>query len=139
MILVERNVGRLIEGVVATPIDVAEAEAGVQRIRLTVLSAPARAICCIDATGLKLLPSSVSETFVALFTRDNPRIECSAFLLSRRASGVGLQLDRMLREAGHPARRSFDDRDAMSAWLEPMLTIEERDRLRAFLRSRPAP
>ena len=137
MVRVERNVGRLIEGAVATPIDIAEAESAVQRIRLTVLSAPARAICCIDATGLTLLPSQVSETFVALFTRDNPRIECSAFLLSRRASGVGLQLDRMLREAGHPARRSFDDRDTMSAWLDTMLTAEERAQLRVFLRTLP--
>ena len=138
MVRVERNVGRLIEGAVATPIGVTEAEGAVQRIRLTVLSAPARAICCIDATGLTLLPAPVSEAFVALFTRDNPRIECSAFLLSRRASGVGLQLDRMLREAGHPARRSFDDREAMGAWLDPMLTPEERAQLRRFIDRLPA-
>ena len=133
MVLVERNVGRLVEGVVSSPIEPSEIEGAIQRIRLTVLGAPGKAVCCIDATGLTLLPAGVSDTFVALFTRDNPKIESSAFLLSKRASGVGLQLDRMLRQAGHPARRSFDDRDALQEWLNTTLTGEEQARLRVFL------
>ena len=135
MIRVSRNVGRLIEAFVASPITVNEAESTVQQVRLTILGAPAKAVCCIDATGLTLMPDEVSEAFVSLFTRDNPKVECSAFLIAKRASGVGLQLGRMLRQAGHPARRSFDDRDELEGWVGTFLAADERAQLGRFLRS----
>jgi hypothetical protein len=47
---------------------------------------------------------------------------------------LGLQIQRMIREANNPNRRAFRDPDALVAWLGEVLSVQERIRLAAVLR-----
>lgn len=133
MYTIEKHAGRLIEAKLAAPLTAADAEAIVHRVRMLVLSLPGKAVCCIDATELDLLPTEAFDAFVALFTRDNPKIERSGFLLARSLSAFGMQMQRMIRSANSPNRRTFDERAALQSWLAEVLSPSERERLSALL------
>ena len=50
---------------------------------------------------------------------------------------VALQIHRMIREAGHPERRTFSNADELRRWLGEILEEKERARLEQRL-ARPA-
>ena len=133
MYTLEKNIGRLIEAQLASPITLADVENIVQRTRLHVLGAQGKAVCCVDLTQLAALPPEATDAFIALFTRDNPKVERSGFLVARRHSSIGLQMDRMIRQANNPARQSFEERHLLIQFLDEVLSPPERQRLRQFL------
>jgi hypothetical protein len=136
---IEKNVGRLIEAQIGSPLTLADVESIVQQTRLHVLGVQGKAVCCVDLTLLYSLPLEATEAFVALFTRDNPRIERSGFLVARRQSSIGLQMDRMIRQGNNPARQSFEERRQVQQFLDEVLTPPESQRLRQFLLSSSSP
>lgn len=133
MFKIEHNTGRLIEAVVATPLAASEVTDLVHRFRMHVLGVPGRVVLCGDVTGMQLLPSEWADQFTAMFTRDNAKVERSAFLVSQKRSAFGNQLERMVREANNPARRVFDSKLALETYLAPVLDDAERAAVRALL------
>lgn len=133
MYIVEKHAGRLIETRLGSPLTRADVESTIQHVRLNILALPGKAVCCADLTQLDALPPDAIELFLAMFTRDNPRIERSAFLLARAGTALGLQLMRMFRQAGSPARMTFDDKAELATWLAEVLIPAERLRLNEFL------
>jgi len=63
----------------------------------------------------------------------NARIERSAILGATNSPVAVLQFLRVVRESRHPARRVYEDRRPMIAWLGERLTEPERERLAQFL------
>ncbi|MEO7111505.1 MAG: hypothetical protein ABI183_13785 [Polyangiaceae bacterium] len=63
---------------------------------------------------------------------DNPKLLRAGMLISPEAPTRMLQIARMTKEAGNPARRTFGDAHALMTWLDPELSIDERAALEAF-------
>ncbi len=134
MYYVELKVGRLFEARFEAPVTMAEVKGAVLRTRTLLLSRSERVIGCTDLRKNKLTDDEVTATFVQMLKQDNPKIERSAFLVSPADPVYCLQIERMLREAGNPARRAFRDPARMFAWLSDALTPAEMARARAFVR-----
>ncbi len=135
MHIVEKHTGRLIEARLGTPLSRVDIENVIQQVRMNIVASPAKVVCCVDLTQLSALPPDAIELFLAMFTRDNPRIERSGFLLNRVGTALGMQVARMIRQAGSVARMTFEDPPALAAWLAEVLSPAERARLTEFLGS----
>lgn len=132
---IEAASGRLIEVRMSSPLTAADVPNVIQQIRLAVLSCSERVVMCGDLTRMLVMPPEYAEQFTAMFTRDNPKVERSAFLVAAKRSSFTMQLERMVREAKNPARKVFDDKNELLAYLEPALTPTEVKRLRALIDS----
>lgn len=133
---VEMRVGRLLEVRAILPIRLEEIPAIVDGVRRIFERAPRMVVAILDARSYGVEPPAATDHFIETIKRDNPRIERSAFLIEPDQSLLGLQLDRMIREAGNPNRRLFRDIEAATAFLRPSLTVQESARLDEFLASR---
>ncbi|NUP07688.1 MAG: hypothetical protein HOW73_16700 [Polyangiaceae bacterium] len=139
MYIVQKPVGRLIEARMGSPLTAGDVDNVIQHMRLNILSIPGRVVCVGDFTQLEELPPESMASFTALLTRDNPRVERSGFLISRKMSKLGLQIEQIIETAGGPHRKTFDDKDALAKWLGNVLTEEERASLKMFLSKTGAP
>jgi hypothetical protein len=133
MYSIEKTKGRLILAAVASPLTADDVDGIVQRVRMNVLGQPGRVVCFADLTRLDGLPPEAVDAFVAMFTRDNPKVERSAFLLARSTSAVALQVNRMIRAAKSPSRMAFEDALTLRSWLGEVLDVEDRRQLKDFL------
>lgn len=94
--------------------------------------AGASAVICSDWRGIEVFSPEVGEALIELLRRDNVRIERSALLLSPGGAIFNLQVERLLREAGNPARRAFRNVDHLLAWLGEVLSPEETQSARQW-------
>lgn len=133
MYIVERNEGRLIEARLGSPLTAAEVDGVIQSVRMYVLSQPNKVICVADLSRLETLPEAQVDAFIAMFTRDNAKVERSGMLLGRSTGTAALQINRMIRAAKSPSRQAFDDTESLRLWLEQVLRAAEKVRLREFL------
>jgi len=133
MYSIEKTKGRLILATVASPLTAGDVDGIVQRVRMNVLGQPGRVVCFADLTRLDGLPPDAVDAFVAMFTRDNPKVERSAFLLARSTSAVAIQVNRMIRAAKSPSRMAFEAVHALRSWLGEVLDAEDRRQLKEFL------
>ena len=86
-----------------------------------------------DLRAARTFSPETTDRFVALMRSDNAKIERTATIVSHESPTLGLQVARMAREAGHPGRRAFFDVAELVAWLEPVLSEDERLALDVFL------
>jgi hypothetical protein len=125
--------GRLITLRLASPVSDEESLAVVNDVKRALGAVTGRGVICTELTGAKTFSQPVAERFTALMRADNPKIERSAFLIAPEAATFGLQIERMIREAGNPSRRTFRERAHIEAWVAELLGADERVALRAFL------
>ena len=132
MLTVENPVGRLLELRVSSPFSLEEMGPFQTKLMRLVSSAPGNSVACTDLRGARVMPDEVAARFVTIMKADNPRMERSGFLVSESAL-FSLQIERMLREAGNPMRRTFRESHEMVAWLSELLTAAESASARDFL------
>jgi hypothetical protein len=132
MYTLEIRQGRFLEARISSPIAIAEVASFGLRLREILSGTKGSVVICTDLRRANVFPPEVADAFVGLMKGDNPRVERSAFLAGESAM-FGLQIERMLRDAGNPARKSFRDRAALAAWLGELLDEKERVRLAAYL------
>lgn len=90
-------------------------------------------LACPDFRGATLLRPTAAERIIDLMKRDNRSVERSAILAAKSATFT-LQLTRFLREsASESRRRIFTEVEPFYAWLDEVMTTEERIRLRQFV------
>ncbi len=128
--------GRLVTYRVVPPVDEDRAEAASRAVRGAVAAVPGPVVICSDVTEARTLSGPSAQQFIALMKADNPKVERSALLLDPSSATFALQLERMVREAKSPARRTFREARALYDWLQPVLTPPETEALEAFLRPR---
>jgi hypothetical protein len=133
MIQVECVVGRLVEVRTMSPFTMDEIAAFTVSFMKILKAARGRVVPCTDLRGSLVASPEQSEAFSAMFRRDNPMLERSGILLPAGQATLGLQLERMVREAGNPARRTFREVAPLCAFLDEVLDREEQARLRVFL------
>ena len=133
MYSIENNTGRLIEACLASPLAGVEVEGCIARIRALVLSLSQKVVFVVDLTGCTVLAPDIADKFLAMMRADNPRVERTAYLLPPQHALIGLQVERLIRDAGSPVRRTFRDFALAEAWLSSILNPREQDGLHRFL------
>jgi hypothetical protein len=130
---VRNPAGRLVTFRVIPPVDDGNSARSALELRSAIAGVAGPVVVCADLTAARTFSPETTERFVALMRSDNPKLERGALLLDGHSATVALQVERMVREANLPARRTFRDRGELLAWLEPVLTPAEQAALAAFL------
>jgi hypothetical protein len=86
-------------------------------------------VICGDYRETSLLSQPTADAFLSMFSTFNPRIERSGVLLSAKHATFNLQVERIVREAGKPSRRTFRVPSEFAAWLGEVLSADERTAL----------
>jgi hypothetical protein len=133
LVVVENPVGRLITYRVVPPVDDSNATRAATLLRTAIVAIGRPVVLCADLTEARTFAAGTAEQFVALMKSDNPKLERSALLLSEASATLVLQIERMVREAGSPARRVFLDRQELRGWLHLVLSQDEGVALEEFL------
>jgi hypothetical protein len=92
-----------------------------------------KAVICADWRQANVLRPDVADRLIGLLTRGNTFLERSAVLLAREHATFNLQVERLVREANNPARKTFRATGPLEIWLDEVLDSAERIRLRDFL------
>jgi hypothetical protein len=110
-----------------------EFEEGMVHFRALVNASPLRKILCADLRACRVLLPEVADSLLDAMRRDNPVLERSAILVSESAL-FGLQMERLVREAKNPNRRTFREEAEILNWVSEILTLGERRRAADFFR-----
>ena len=124
--------GRLLECRIASPVTVEEVSAFAAKLKAALASTQKQVVICCDVRRANVFPPEVSDAWVKVMKSDNPRVERSGFLVGESAM-FGLQVERMIRDAGNPHRRAFRDLAQATAFVGELLDSQERARLSAFV------
>ncbi len=133
MVVVENPVGRLVTLRLAPPVDDSDTTRAVTDVRATLLAIGRPVVGCVDVSECGTFSPEATEKFVAVMKSGNQDVERSAVLLSEASATFMLQMERILRAAASPARRTFRDRRSLREWLRPLLSPDERAALERFL------
>jgi hypothetical protein len=134
MFTAERKVGRLVEVRLGGVIRQDEFDEGMVNFRALVNNSNSRKVLCADLRPVRILVPEVAEALLEAMRRDNPVLDRSAILVSDSAL-FSLQMERLVREARNPNRRTFRDEAGLVDWVSEVLTQTERRRAIEFLRS----
>ena len=131
---VEPCMGRLVLVRWRGPLSMDEFMPFLSRVRDVAVAAPGRLVFCSDYRGAESFPSAALEPIVwSLLRQDNPRTDCSVFLLDEENSTLRAQVESMLVQSGHPGRKIFTAAASLIAWIAPRLDTLEQRRLHTFL------
>lgn len=133
MYTVTVGTGRLIEARLVSLADVDEVVRFERAMAQAFAAVAGRSVICADWRQANILPPPIAERLMALLQRGNPHVERSALLLAREHATFNLQVERLVREAKNPARRTFRDAESMVAFVGEVLTPAETAHARAFL------
>jgi hypothetical protein len=131
---VDCKVGRLIEArlfLLQTPDEVTVFQAA---MRDAFRRAGPRSVICADWRSANLLAPEVADAMMGLLRVGNAFFERSAILLGQDQAIFGMQVERVVREAANPARRTFRDPLKMRMWLAEVLDDDEVRRMNEFFR-----
>jgi|SRR5215212_2643190 len=132
---VEHHTGRLMEVRLATPVTEEELPLFVRDLNKVLGAIPGKYIGVTDLMEANIFPPFVTQTMIQYMSASSPRVVRSAMLIGESAT-FALQVERVLRSSNSDNRRAFRKPEELEAWLGPILTVEERVRLRRFLASR---
>jgi hypothetical protein len=130
----ENGVGRLIEVRIASPIEPQEVVDFKATLGGILGKMSGRVLIAVDLLRANVFGPEVATGFGAIMRSDNPRVERSALLVGEGAL-FSMQIERLVREAENPARRTFRSDVAMAKWLGEVATPPELERLQRFLKS----
>ncbi|HWE30927.1 MAG TPA: hypothetical protein VHB97_23125 [Polyangia bacterium] len=130
---VDSPAGRLVTFRVVPPVEDANAAQAAVELRSAIVAIAGAVVVCSDLSTARTFSPETTERFVALMRSDNAKLERSAVLLGTQSATFGLQVERMVREANHPGRRTFRERAELFTWLTPVLTEAEQTALGQFL------
>jgi hypothetical protein len=137
---VQCQVGRLVEIRVAevrSPEDVV----ATRRLFAELLDrlGPRPVVIAADYRGLRVLDPAAAKEFLQNFKfGHSSRVERSGLLIDPERATFMMQVERLIRESESAVRKSFRRTAELEVWLSEVLTAEEQQRLRAFLRASAA-
>ena len=134
MYSIQCRVGGLVEIRIWSPVSLEEVEPWSREHDAVIHGIPGPYVCFVDLADATVFPPDVVDGYVATM-KNEPRLRRTATLLAESPT-LGLQIQRMIREANHPERRSFRDPDALEDWLGEVLSPAEKARLKLLLGER---
>lgn len=102
--------------------------------RVLAAAPPGKLVFCVDLREATTFTQEVSAALLERMQHDNPRIERSGFMLAGGAV-FAMQIERMVRQAALPHRRTFREVGECVRWLSEVLGVEERAALSRFVAS----
>lgn len=135
---IECRVGRLVEARLEALGSVADVADFFARLKEAFVRAGHDAVVCGDWRLAQVLAPDVGDALVDLLRESNPRVLRGAILLSPAHPTFTLQVERLIKEANNPRRRSFRDPQQLLAWLGSALAGPELARAREFLSRSPS-
>jgi hypothetical protein len=134
MYSIENRVGKLVEVRIWSPVSMEEATRWGREHEAVVGSIVGHYVCFVDVVEATVFPQDVVEAYISTM-KNEPRLLRTATLLGSSPT-LGLQIQRMLREANNPERKAFREPRELEAWLGALLGPPERTRLRELLELR---
>jgi hypothetical protein len=132
MYSVRISVGRVLELTVASPFESTDFRPFQTLVRDAIQSAPSKVIACSDLRRATVFTQDIVTGMVDLMRSDNPKIERSGFLIAGSAVFT-MQMERIIRGANNPARRTFRNSVECVSWLSEVLNPAERRQLQQFV------
>ncbi|KYF49405.1 hypothetical protein [Sorangium sp. So ce854] len=133
MYSVDNRAGRLIEVRLASPLPAGEVDACIARIQGVVTQNRHGAVICIELLQVDVLAPESAEKFLEMMRVQNATVHRTAYLLPVTNAILGLQVERLIRDAHNSSRKAFRDTTSLEAWLVPVMTMVEAQQLRKFL------
>lgn len=130
--------GRLYEHRILSIESLQELEALGARAREVMGAHGGKVVVCADYRHLRVMKPEYASMWVEKIKGVSPNVERSAILIPPGQATFGLQVERMVKDAGAQMRRAFRDAEEMAEWLGEVLTPAERTRLTAFLKEAPS-
>lgn len=129
---IQNTAGRLVEVRVTPPLTLDEIKQFVQEHKATVSRIPDRYVGVVDLHRANVFPGEVADALIQLLSQMADRVERTAFLIGEGAV-FALQIERVIRTAANPNRKSFREPGPLKEWLGEVLEPSERFRLNSFL------
>jgi len=130
---VECRVGRLIVTRLIALHDPRE----VRQVQLAVMraieEAGTKAVICSDWRLIDIFAPSVADAILDMLNATNHIVFRGGILLNVEKATLNLQVERILRDARHPGRRCFRDKDNLLHWLGESLEPAEVEAARCFM------
>lgn len=117
-----------------TTVKMTDVQGFVAQVRTHLSATKEPAVYAVDARAVDVFAPDIAEALINLMKSDNPKILRTAIWIRPRAL-FSLQVERMLREANNPARRTFSDDEAMFDWLGEVLGDADCELVRSALTS----
>jgi hypothetical protein len=108
-----------------------------EAMRAELLTTKGLVVATADFRLGMIYPPEVTEGLLGILKADNPRVERSAHIIGPSAI-LGLQIERIVREAGKPSRRIFRSVPDALAFLGPMLTPSQSAWLEQWYETLPS-
>jgi len=125
--------GRVVQLRVERLMDVADVEQLDAAVTSAIREAGPGASICADYRAASPLPPDVARAWSKAMRNTNGALARSALLVDPRNALFNLQLERVVKCAGNPARRLFSDLAELRDWIAGVLGDRERDSIGAFL------
>ena len=129
---IQNMVGRLVEVRVTPPLTLDEIKQFVEEHKATVSRIPDRYVGVVDLHRADVFPAEVAAALIQLLSQMADRVERTAFLIGESAV-FALQIERVIRNAANPNRKSFREPGQLKEWLGEILNASARLRLDRFL------
>lgn len=129
---IQNITGRLVEVRVKPPLTLDEIKQFVAEHRATVSRIPDRYVGVVDLHRATVFPPEVADALIQLLSQMADRVERTAFLIGESAV-FALQIERVIRNAANPNRKTFREPGPLKEWLGEILSASERSRLDGFL------
>jgi hypothetical protein len=129
---IQNIAGRLVEVRVTPPLNLDEIKQFVEEHKATVSRIRDRYVGVVDLHRADVFPAEVAAALIQLLSQMADRVERTAFLIGESAV-FALQIERVIRNAASPHRKSFREPEPLKEWLGEVLNPSERFRLDGFL------
>jgi len=123
------TVGRLVEIAIWSPVSLDEVASWAADHDATVRSVGGPYVCLVDLRGARVFPPAIVDAYTSAMRSEATLVRTASYV--PRDAVVGLQISRMIREAGHPGRKAFDAAAPLLAYLGEVLTPVELARATA--------
>jgi len=127
---VRNQVGRLIEVVFETPTTSSEWRELAKQLRSIHSQSTERYMYCANMAKAKLFQPEEVILLKRIMEVDNSRLLRSAMYLGSNSAVLLLQMERLIREAASPARKTFRDPQKLISWMSEVATSDEEQRIR---------
>src|SRR5687768_18564982 len=117
---IQNIAGRLVEVSVKPPLTLDEIKQFVEEHKATISLIPDRYVGVVDMHRANVFPPEVADALVQLLSQMADRVERTAFLIGESAV-FALQIERVIRQAANPNRKTFREPGPLKEWLGEVL------------------